>query len=90
MKNSLALFALVGASIMWGLGWIPLKALNQLGIEGIPLTFIAYGAITVVLLPLFIAQRARWRGEGRWLLLIALLGGYANLAFTTAMVYGEV
>jgi len=90
MKNSLALFALVGASIMWGLGWLPLKALNQMGIEGIPLTFIAYGAITIVLLPLLIAQRASWRGEGRWLLLIALLGGYANLAFTTAMVYGEV
>lgn len=90
MKNSLALFALIGASIMWGLGWFPLKALNQLGIEGIPLTFIAYGAITLVLLPLLIAQRARWRGEGRWLLLIAILGGYANLAFTTAMVYGEV
>jgi drug/metabolite transporter (DMT)-like permease len=90
MKNSLALFALVGASIMWGLGWLPLKALNQIGIEGVPLTFIAYGAVSIVLLPLLIAQHTRWRGEGNWLLLIAVLGGYANLAFTTAMVYGEV
>lgn len=90
MKNSLALFALVGASIMWGLGWLPLKALNQLGIEGVPLTFVAYGAISILMLPLLIAQRARWHGEGHWLLLIALLGGYANLAFTVAIVYGEV
>lgn len=90
MTHNLTLLVLIGASIMWGLSWLPLKALNQMGVEGIPLTFIAYGAITIVLLPLLVAQRARWRGEGRWLLLIALLGGYANLAFTTAMVYGEV
>jgi drug/metabolite transporter (DMT)-like permease len=90
MKPSYTLLILIAASIMWGLSWLPLKALNQLGIEGIPLTFIAYGAITVLLLPLMIIQRERWRGEGRWLLLIAVLGGYANIAFTCAMIYGEV
>lgn len=90
MTPQLTLAVLVGASIMWGLSWLPLKNLNQLGIEGVPLTFIAYGAVAVILTPVLFAQRARWRGEGRWLLLIALLGGYANLAFTTAMVYGEV
>lgn len=90
MKSSYTLLILVAASIMWGLSWLPLKALNQMGIEGIPLTFIAYGAITLVLLPLLIMQRERWRGEGRWLLLIAVLGGYANIAFTCAMIYGEV
>lgn len=90
MKPTYTLLILIAASIMWGLSWLPLKALNQLGIEGIPLTFIAYGAITVLLLPLLIIQRERWRGEGRWLLLIAVLGGYANIAFTCAMIYGEV
>ncbi len=90
MTRLLTLLILAGASVMWGISWLPLKHLNLMGIEGIPLTFIAYGGVAVVLLPVLVRQRAQWRGEGRWLLAIALLGGYANLAFTTAMVYGEV
>jgi drug/metabolite transporter (DMT)-like permease len=51
---------------------------------------VAFGAVSVLLLPVLIAQRRVWAGEGRILLAIAVLGGYANLAFTSAMIYGEV
>lgn len=81
---------LVAASFMWGLAWLPLKALAGLGLSGIALTVVACGAAAALLIPRLVHERRYWRGEMRWLLLIALLGGYANLAFTVAMIYGEV
>ncbi|MBI5041092.1 MAG: DMT family transporter [Gammaproteobacteria bacterium] len=90
MTASLPVMILLGASVLWGVTWWPLKQLNALGIEGIPLTLVAFGAISLVLLPLLIMRRRQWVGEGHFLLAIAVLGGYANLAFTSAMIYGEV
>lgn len=90
MNPALPLAVLVAASFMWGLAWLPLKQLERLGLSGVSLTFIACGAGAALLVPRLLRERDRWRGETRWLLLIALLGGYANLAFTVAMIYGEV
>ena len=90
MNPALPLAVLFAASFMWGLAWMPLKQLERLGLSGIALTFIACGAAAALLVPRFVRERAHWRGEKRWLLAIALLGGYANLAFTVAMIYGEV
>lgn len=84
------LAVLVASSVMWGLAWLPLKALAGLGLSGIALTVVACAAAAALLIPRLAHERRYWRGETRWLLLIALLGGYANLAFTVAMIYGEV
>jgi drug/metabolite transporter (DMT)-like permease len=80
--------ALIVASVAWGLSWLPLKHFGALGVGGVPLTLVAYGAGALVMLPFL--RRGVGPGEGRYLLAIALLGGYANLAFAVAMVYGEV
>lgn len=90
MNPALPVAVLFAASVLWGTAWLPLKALNGLGVEGIPLTVVAYGAATAVMLPWFLVQRRQWRGEGHWLLAIVLVGGYANLAFSSALIYGEV
>lgn len=90
MNPALPLTVLVAASCMWGLAWLPLKQLDRLGLGGIALTFVAAGSAAIWLLPRLLRERPRWRGQGRYLLLIAVLGGYANLAFTIAMIYGEV
>jgi drug/metabolite transporter (DMT)-like permease len=81
---------LLGASVLWGASWLPLKALQGMGLGALPITAAAYGLLALLLAPLLVQQRRLWRGDGRHLLLIALLGGGANLAFTYAMVYGEV
>lgn len=90
VQSSLPLFALLGASLMWGVAWWPLQQIAALGIDGIPLALGAFGALSMLLLPLLFLRRRHWNGEGVYLLAIALLGGYANLAFTGAMIYGEV
>ena len=52
---------------------------------------LAAGSAALCLLPFALRQRAAWRGRrALGLVLIFLLGGYANLAFSTALVYGEV
>lgn len=90
LKSSLPLVLLVAASFMWGLAWLPLKALERLGLSGVSMTVVACGAAALLLLPFLMRERAHWRGQTAWLLAIAVLGGYANLAFTVAMIYGEV
>jgi drug/metabolite transporter (DMT)-like permease len=90
MSPLLPLGALVAASLMWGLAWLPLKQLERAGLGGIALTLIACGCAAVLLLPRLVRERARWQGRFGSLLAIALLGGWANLAFTVAMIYGEV
>ncbi|MCU0936518.1 MAG: DMT family transporter [Gammaproteobacteria bacterium] len=80
--------SLIVASVAWGLSWMPFKHFGALGVGGVPLTLVAYGAGALVMLPFL--RRGVGPGEGRYLVAIALLGGYANLAFAVAMVYGEV
>ena len=82
--------ALVGASLLWGLAWIPLKGLAAFGLAGLPLSAASFGAASLVLLPLLLRSRREWRGQARWLVLIGVLGGYANLSFTLALMHGEV
>lgn len=90
MNAALPVTVLLAASVLWGTAWLPLKALNQMGVEGIPLTVVAYGAATALALPLLWLQRSRWRGWGPWLVAILCVGGYANLAFSSALIYGQV
>jgi drug/metabolite transporter (DMT)-like permease len=82
--------ALVAASLLWGLAWLPLKGLAGLGIAGLPVSAVAFGAASLVLAPLLWRSRAAWAGQAGWLVLIGLLGGYANLAFTLALTHGDV
>jgi drug/metabolite transporter (DMT)-like permease len=75
---------------MWGLTWWPLKAFNAAGIAGVPLILFTYGTVGLLLSFLLWRDRKVWTGKFRLLWLIGLLGGYANLAFAMAMIYGDV
>lgn len=90
MRAQLPVFILLGASILWGLSWLPLKHINGLGIDGVALTFIVYGILALTLTPLLIQQMPLWRQHKKAVFLIALMGGSANLAFTYALINGEV
>ncbi|MEO1751265.1 DMT family transporter [Thiofaba sp. EF100] len=90
LPTSAPLIALLLAAILWGLSWIPLKHFAAYDVHGVSLNLVAYGGLALLFLPLLWRQRAAWRGQGLTLLGIALLGGYANFAFTTGMALGEV
>ena len=90
LPASAPLIALLMAAIAWGLSWIPLKHFSAHGVDGVSLNLIAYGGLALLFLPQLWRQREAWRGQGAALLGIALLGGYANFAFTTGMALGDV
>jgi len=90
MSARLPVIVLLGASVLWGLSWLPLKHINTMGIDGIALTMSAYGILAVVLTPLLLKQRGQWLAHKKAMVLITLLGGGANLAFTFALINGEV
>ena len=90
MRSHLPVIVLFGASILWGLTWLPLKHISAFGIDGVTLTFLVYGLLALALTPLLLRQFPTWRMHPKAMLLILLLGGGANLAFTYALVNGEV
>lgn len=87
---SLPVYILFFSSIGWGLTWVPVKYLNQQGIDGIELLFIAFTAASIMLLPALLRQRQHWQSQLKQLLMIALVGGIANITFQTALIYGDV
>jgi len=78
------------SSMLWGLSWIPLKYLNELGVAGVPITFLIYsimlGITTFMVIPYRQHILKNWKTLGA----ISFLGGGALLSFNTAMVYGDV
>ncbi len=90
MTSALPVILLLLSAFMWGLTWWPLKAFNAAGIAGVPLILLTYGTVGLLLSSLLWRDRRSWSGNFRVLWLIGLLGGYANLAFATAMIYGDV
>ena len=90
MRSHLPVIVLLGASILWGLSWLPLKHINSLGIDGVTLTFLVYGLLALILTPQLLRQFSIWRMHTNAMLLILLLGGGASLTFTYALVNGEV
>lgn len=81
---------LLVASVFWGLSWWPLKSLNQMGFDGPFIIFVAYGLLSLAFLPILLHLRSTLKNHIKPWLLIALLGGGANLAFNYALIYGDV
>jgi drug/metabolite transporter (DMT)-like permease len=88
-RQGMAVSALLGGAVLWGLFWWPLKALNAAGIHGSFVQAMAYGLPALVLLPWALRKPPRLSQAGL-LLLIALLGGWANASFATSLTYGSV
>jgi drug/metabolite transporter (DMT)-like permease len=85
-----AVWVLVIASMVWGLTWWPLKSFAAQGLSGPLLATVTYGFAGLLGLPLIMAQRKHWRGQTGLLVLIALVGGWGNTAFVSAIVLGDV
>jgi drug/metabolite transporter (DMT)-like permease len=89
-RHGMAVSALLGGAVLWGLFWWPLKQLDAAGIHGSFVQAFAYGLPALVLLPWAWRTRHAWRDQAGLLLLIALLGGWANASFASALTTGSV
>lgn len=89
-SHHLPVIILLGASVLWGLSWLPLKQISGMGIDGIVLTMGAYGLLALLLTPILLLQFPQWRNHKKAMVMITLFGGGANLAFTYALINGDV
>lgn len=90
VESTAAFLSLMASGIVWGLSWLPLKFFANAGLTGHAIGLTAYMLVAVVSLPFIWRERALWRGEWWFLLLIGLFFGGANLAFTSALTMGSV
>lgn len=84
------LAVLLFSATLWGLSWWPLKGFAAVGLSGPVLVLLTYGVVGVVGLPWLLREHPQWRAQASLLLLIALVGGWANAAFVNALVLGDV
>ena len=78
------------AAIFWGLWWIPLRGLSELGFNEIEITLLLFVAATVFLAPVPILRFKETREGGRSLFFSALLFAIAFTGWNFALLYGEV
>ena len=75
---------------LWGLTWLPLKNFAQAGLSGPLLAMLTYGGAGLVGLPWLLRQRPAWQRDSALLVWMAMVGGWGNTAFVSAMVMGDV
>jgi len=75
---------------MWGLSSLPLKAFAAYGLSGPLLALVAFGFAGLLGLPLLLREYRQWRRSLAMLVLLALVGGWGNTAYVTALVQGDV
>ena len=90
MNTRIAVLVLFLSSAGWGLTWLPIKALSDMGLDGLHLVFIAFLSGALLLLPWLYKQRYHWKQKISLMLMIALAGGFANASFQTAIYHGDV
>lgn len=78
------------SSTGWGLTWLPIKTLNDMGLDSMHLIFIAFLSGALLMLPWLFKQYRYWKQSLVLMLLIGLSGGIANASFQTAIFHGDV
>ena len=90
MNTRFAVLILFISSAGWGLTWLPVKTMNEMGLDSMHLILIAFISGAVVLSPWLFKQFTSWKQSLGFMILIALAGGFANASFQTAIFYGDV
>lgn len=86
----LPVLLLLFSATLWGLSWWPLKAFAGHGLSGPVLSLLSYGPAGLCGVYLMLRERAAWRANVPHVLGLALIGGWANTAFVSALMQGDV
>ena len=85
-----AKLACLYAGAVWGLFWIPLRALEDAGINGLWITVVYFLIPTICLVPIVISRWQHVKQGGISLQLTTMLSGGALLLYSTSIVYTDV
>lgn len=89
-KEIKAKFACLCAGAVWGLFWIPLRALEEIGLHGLWITVVYFLIPTICVIPITLWRWIHVKNGGLSLQLTAMLAGGALLLYSTAIVYTDV
>ncbi|NIR29046.1 MAG: DMT family transporter [Gammaproteobacteria bacterium] len=78
------------SGVLWGLFWMPFRALGEAGFAGGWASLVFYLGSTLVLLPWAVARGRRLRAAGIGLLLTGAIAGAAFSLYATALLLTEV
>ena len=81
---------LLFSASLWGLTWWPLKGFAAAGLSGPLLSVLTYGAVALFSGWLLVREFGAWRAEAGVLAALAVVGGWANVAFVSALMTGDV
>lgn len=85
-----AKLACLYAGAVWGLFWIPLRALEEAGLHGLWITVVYFLVPTTCLVPVTLRRWRHVRQGGFQLQLTAMVSGGALLLYSTSIVYTDV
>jgi drug/metabolite transporter (DMT)-like permease len=89
-REGKAVSALLVGALFWGMLWWPLKALDGIGVSGSIVQVFAYGVAALFLLPFALRSVSAWRDQLGLLVIIMLMGGWANASLVTSLTEGSV
>ncbi len=89
-NSRLAVGLLFFSATLWGLTWWPVKSFAAAGLSGPALTLFSYGPVGVCGLWWLWRSGVVRHPQFKLLLLLALVGGWANTAFINALLLGDV
>jgi drug/metabolite transporter (DMT)-like permease len=85
-----AKLACLYAGAVWGLFWIPLRALEDAGLHGLWITVVYFLVPAACLVPVTVMRWRHVRNGGLQLQVTAMLSGGALLLYSTSIVYTDV
>lgn len=89
-SSALPVAVLLFSASLWGLSWWPIKYFAGLGLSGPVLVMLSYGLVGLGTAWLLWRERAAWRTQAGLVLALAVVGGWANTSFVSAMLLGDV
>ena len=89
-RTRLPALAIVGAAVLWGLWWLPLRALAERGLPGDWASLAVYGTVVAMLAPYGWRRRAQLRAGGANLFWTGFLFGVVLVTWNHALLVGEV
>ena len=89
-SEHLAMLVVAMSGLIWGIFWIPLRALTEAGIAGVWAIILFYALPAILLLPVMWFRRRQIREAGWSLHIAGMLAGVALVLYAGALVFTDV
>ncbi|MGB3918303.1 DMT family transporter [Thiothrix litoralis] len=90
LQHTVALLTLFYSATLWGLFWYPFRLLDEMGVDGLTATCIAFLLPTLVVGWWYAKDLWQARAHWFWLVILGLTSGWSNVGYVLGALEGEV